>query len=64
MSARVIEEASITLPILGSNLDEAGIVSHPEISVALRAALLALRAAIAGGPMQDDRRLESVAKLP
>jgi NAD(P)H-dependent FMN reductase len=64
MSARVIQAASITLPILGSNLDEAGIVSHPAISVALRDALLALRAAIVGDPTQDDRRLESVAKLP
>ena len=42
MSALIIEEASISVPILGSNLDEAGIVSHPDISTALREALKAL----------------------
>lgn len=46
MSARVIEEASITLPIRGSRLDEQGMVSHPEISVALRDVLLALKIAV------------------
>ena len=42
LSAIIVEEASITLPILGSGLDEAGMVSHPEISRALREALQAL----------------------
>ena len=40
MSARVVEKASITLPILGSKLDEDGMVAHAEISSALRGALL------------------------
>jgi chromate reductase len=39
MSACVVEKASITIPILGSNLDEDGIVGHPEISLALRSAI-------------------------
>jgi NAD(P)H-dependent FMN reductase len=46
MSGRIVEEASIAVPILGSNLDESGIVAHPEISKALYAALLAFRCAI------------------
>lgn len=46
MSALIVEEASITVPILGSRLDEAGMVSHPGISSALREALQALHTAI------------------
>ncbi|MGV8935464.1 MAG: NADPH-dependent FMN reductase [Gallionellaceae bacterium] len=40
MSARVVEKASITLPILGFKLDEDGMVAHAEISSALRSSLL------------------------
>jgi chromate reductase len=47
MSARIIEKASITIPILGSNLDEDGIVGHPEISLALRSAIDELCTAVA-----------------
>lgn len=50
MSARIIEEASITVPILGSQLDEDGIVQHPRISAALRGMLESLKAAVASGP--------------
>jgi chromate reductase, NAD(P)H dehydrogenase (quinone) len=46
MSAQIIEEASIAVPILGSQLNEDGIVAHPTISAALRAALLALQTRI------------------
>jgi NAD(P)H-dependent FMN reductase len=42
MSAVIVEPASITLPILGSGLDEDGIVSSPTMSVAIRVALQAL----------------------
>ena len=45
MSAIIVEEASISVPILGSGLDEAGMLSHPGISGALRGALQALRSA-------------------
>lgn len=45
MSARLVDEASITLPILGSDLSEDEIVEHPEIKPALLAALLSLKAA-------------------
>ena len=46
MSAHVIDAASITVPILGSGLDEDAIVSHPRISLELREALRELQAAI------------------
>jgi NAD(P)H-dependent FMN reductase len=46
MSACIVDEASITVPILGSNLSEDEIVLHPDISVSLLAALVALRAAV------------------
>ena len=51
MSARIIENASITVPILGSNLSEDGIVLHPEISAPLRAALAALAVAVDAVPI-------------
>jgi Spx/MgsR family transcriptional regulator len=41
MSAQVVEAASITLPIIGSNLDELGIAAHPSISTSIREALRA-----------------------
>jgi chromate reductase, NAD(P)H dehydrogenase (quinone) len=46
MSARVVAEASVTVPLLGKNPDAAGIVSHPEWSRAVRAALVAFANAI------------------
>jgi chromate reductase len=39
MSARVIEDASITLPLLGRNLDAAGIMADAALSAQLRAAV-------------------------
>lgn len=44
MTANLINEASITLPLLGRGLDEAGIASDPEISLVLREALAAFAA--------------------
>ncbi len=46
MSALIVEDASIDVPILESRLDENGIVADPVISSALRAALQALCAAV------------------
>ncbi|MBI3777278.1 MAG: NAD(P)H-dependent oxidoreductase [Gammaproteobacteria bacterium] len=43
MSARLIADASIDVPLLGAGLDVDGIVAHPEISSALRAALQVMR---------------------
>jgi len=53
MSARIVEEASIAVPVLGAKLDEARIVSHPEISAALRKALRVFQAEIAGYQAED-----------
>lgn len=44
MSAHIVDGASITVPILGSNLSEDDIIEHPEIKPALIAALLSLKA--------------------
>jgi len=46
MSASFVEDASITVPILGSNLSEDEIVLHPGTSASLIASLIALRAAV------------------
>ncbi|MGE0115433.1 MAG: NADPH-dependent FMN reductase [Steroidobacteraceae bacterium] len=46
MSACIVEEACIAVQILGSGLDEAGIVNHPEISLVLKQALLVFQRAI------------------
>jgi chromate reductase len=46
MSARIVEEASITVPLRGSRLDEQGIVFDPIISTSLQQALIALQSAI------------------
>lgn len=46
MSARIIDEASVTIPIIGSGLNEEGIVRHPEIKAALLAALQSLATAV------------------
>ncbi len=46
MSAVIVEEASITVPVLGSGLDEEGIIAHPEISRRLIGALRSLDAAV------------------
>lgn len=43
MSAQIIGEASITVPIIGAGLDEDGIFGHPEIAASLGAALGAIQ---------------------
>ena len=43
MSARLVEAASITLPLLGRDLDAEGIVLDPVLSTPLREALARLR---------------------
>jgi chromate reductase, NAD(P)H dehydrogenase (quinone) len=47
MSARLVEAASITLPLLGRSLDADGIVSDDALSAQLRAALDCFAHAIA-----------------
>ena len=56
MSALLVEEASVSIPLLGSSLDEDGIVRSPDIAQALKTALAALHRAAdpcASGPFED-----------
>jgi len=46
MSAVIVEEASISLPLLGANLGAAALAGDPRIATAIRAALRALRDAV------------------
>lgn len=55
MSARIVEKASVTVPILGANLNEDEIVVDPDISAALLAALVALRVAVVAARMDCSR---------
>lgn len=43
MSARILETASVQVPVIGARLDEDGMISHPEIAEILKAALAAAR---------------------
>jgi NAD(P)H-dependent FMN reductase len=49
MAAIIVEPASIAIPLLGSRLDEDGMIADAAVAGALRAALSALRGAIASG---------------
>jgi len=49
MNARIIEEASLALPLQGRHLDAAGIQTDPELAAAVRAAMTAFVRAIAAG---------------
>jgi NAD(P)H-dependent FMN reductase len=54
MSARIVEQASITLPLLGAGLDEDGIIATPLVAVAIQDALSALRWAVPLQPTATD----------
>ncbi|MDB5803088.1 MAG: NADPH-dependent reductase [Betaproteobacteria bacterium] len=47
MSAEIVEEASIALPLVGAGLDEAGMLRTPAIADAIGAALACLQARLA-----------------
>ncbi len=53
MAASVVADASITVPLDGRKLDEAGMISDPEVSGLLRSSIVALVGAI------EDRRAEA-----
>ena len=57
MSARLIEDASIMVPLLGRGLDADGIVADADLSATLAAALRAFADAIARAP--DDSLTET-----
>ena len=46
MSAVIVEAASVSIPLLGSNLTESGMVESPSVSGAIRGALVALHRAV------------------
>jgi chromate reductase len=46
MSARVVEEASVAIPLLGSGLSAAGMVETPAVARAIAGALAALQAGV------------------
>lgn len=46
MTARLVPEACAAVPLAGNNLDEAGILAHPELAGPLRSALAAFAQAI------------------
>lgn len=48
MSGRLVREASVAVPLLGSKLDEAGIVANPELAELIRSAIRAFTQAIEG----------------
>jgi NAD(P)H-dependent FMN reductase len=52
MSAGIVEDASVTLPILGSGLDTAGILARRDLAEPLRAALATL--CRVAGPRSSD----------
>ena len=54
MMARVVPEASITLPLCSHELDQAGVLSHPEIAGAMSASVLAFASAIDSGRDQTS----------
>jgi len=53
MSARLVDGACITVPILGSGLSEDGIVQHPDIKSALLTALSSLKAAVQSATLEQ-----------
>lgn len=54
MSGRFVTEASITVPLLGRNLDAKAIAADPELSRVLRSALDAFCSAVAQRPAEGD----------
>ena len=55
MSAHLVDEACITIPILGSGLSEDDIVQHPDIKSALLAALLLLKTAVQSATLEHKK---------
>jgi len=53
MSATVIQEASVTVPLLGSCTTEDEMVSTPAVALLIRSALIALGEVVSPGPPRD-----------
>src|SRR5262245_5080872 len=50
MTARIVSEACVTIPLIGKSLDDSGTIAYPEISNALQSALASLQRAITFNP--------------
>ena len=59
MTARLISEASITVPVPGKGFDEAKIISDPDLSRTLRSALVAFAHVIGSS---NRTKMEDVAE--
>jgi len=57
MSGRLVQEASIAVPLRGKKIDEAGIVADPELADPVRKALAAFARAIEGFQAEKVERL-------
>ncbi|SDO66711.1 NAD(P)H-dependent FMN reductase [Rhodoferax sp. OV413] len=54
MSAEIVEAASISIPLLGAQLSEDGMLADPAVSQAIRGALDALQQAVPSHPSLQD----------
>ncbi len=54
MSARIVDEACVTVPLLGSGLNEDDIVQSPQIALVLRIALSSLKAAVRQSILEES----------
>lgn len=61
MSAEIVEAASISLPLLGAQLSEDGMVADPAVSQAVRGALDALQQAVPLSPLPSHPSLQQPA---
>lgn len=55
MTARIIPEASVVVPLPNNKIDEAGIIAHPELSRILLEAVLALKSEIERSEKYQNR---------
>jgi NAD(P)H-dependent FMN reductase len=49
MSARIVREACVAIPLLGAGLDEEGMVGNAAVAASIRGAILSLQAALTPG---------------
>jgi chromate reductase len=54
MSAIVIEEASVSIPLRGAGLDESGVLQSPDVSKAIKDVLAALHRAVGSSGSRRD----------
>lgn len=55
MSGRIVEDASVALPLLGKRLDVSGIISNSEMAGTIRDAIVAFARAIETDLVESDR---------